>query len=233
MPREVGVRRPVTPNPCKATSPAPPLRPRASRPGELSSRTACAFVTPCAFRNPSTNPRSPQRERWQRPRLPGQQARIMKRAAQDEPRHRVDVRRHRLAPEPHGFQWNRPAPRERVEHPRRPSPRTPPGAPPGTLASSPRPSRPSGRSRPESLPSSARPPALGALDHPAPPSAPAVSGARPGCPDPATASPATPPDSPPTAAAPARCAASRCARAGRSSRGRSRGRPASAGKRLR
>ena len=46
----------------------------------------------------------------------------MKRAAQDEPRHRVDVRRHRLAPEPHRFQRNRPAPRERVEHPRGPSP---------------------------------------------------------------------------------------------------------------
>ena len=46
-----------------------------------------------------------------------------------------------------------------------------------------------------------------------------VRGARPGCPDPATASPATPPDSPPTAAAPARCAASRYACAARSFRG--------------
>ena len=61
-----------------------------------------------------------QRERRQRPGLPGQQPRIVEGAAEDEPRHRIDVRRHRLAPEPHRFQRDRPAARERVQHPRRP-----------------------------------------------------------------------------------------------------------------
>ena len=63
-----------------------------------------------------------QREHRQRPGLPAQQLRIVERAAEDEPRHRIDVRRHRLAPEPHRFQRDRPAPRERVQHPWRPPP---------------------------------------------------------------------------------------------------------------
>ena len=173
-----------------------------------------------------------QRERRQRPCLPGLQARIVERAAQDEPRHGFDVRHHRLPPEPHRFQRNRPAARERVQHPRRPPPRTPPGSPPETSQAPRHPRALSGRSRPGSSPSSA-PHWRSTLPPPAPPSAPAVCAARPGGPDPAAASPATPPGSPPTASTPARCATSKCTRAARSFRGRSRGRFTSAGTRLR
>ncbi len=59
-------------------------------------------------------------ERRQRPRLSGQQPRVVQRAAQDEPRHRVQVRRGHLAAEAHRLQRDGPAAGERVEHPRRP-----------------------------------------------------------------------------------------------------------------
>ena len=46
--------------------------------------------------------------------------RVVQGAAQDEPRDGVDVRRGGLAPEPHGFEGDGPAPREGVEDPGRP-----------------------------------------------------------------------------------------------------------------
>ena len=74
----------------------------------------------------------PQRERRQRPHLGGEQPRVVEGAAQDEPRHRVDVRRHRLAAEPHRLQRNRPAAGKRIKHARRPPPERRPDFPPET-----------------------------------------------------------------------------------------------------
>ena len=58
----------------------------------------------------------PQGEIRQRPLLPGHEMRVVQGAPQDEPRNGVDVRCGYLAPEPHGFEGNRSAPRERIEH---------------------------------------------------------------------------------------------------------------------
>ena len=44
---------------------------------------------------------------------------MVQRALQQEPRYRIEIRGHRLAPQPHRLQRNRPAPRERIQHPRR------------------------------------------------------------------------------------------------------------------
>ena len=63
----------------------------------------------------------PKRERRQRPSPPSHQARIVKRAPQDEPRHRAEVGGHRLAPQPHRLKRNRPAPGKRVKNPGRPA----------------------------------------------------------------------------------------------------------------
>ena len=61
-----------------------------------------------------------ERKRRKRPLLSSDQPRIVERAAQDEPSHRAKVRRHRLAPQAHRLQRNRPAPGKRIQHPRRP-----------------------------------------------------------------------------------------------------------------
>ena len=65
------------------------------------------------------------RETRQRPRLPCEPLRVLQRAPEKEPRHRVDVRRLDLAPEPHRLQRYRPAPGERIQHARRPPPEGP------------------------------------------------------------------------------------------------------------
>ena len=52
-------------------------------------------------------------------RLARHAMRVVQGAAQDEPRDGVDVRRGGLAPEPHGFEGDGPAPREGVEDPGR------------------------------------------------------------------------------------------------------------------
>ena len=109
-------------------------------PGELLTHRVC-LRHPVRLQERLDEAPIAQRERRQRPCLPGQQARIVERATQDEPRHWVDVRRHRLAPEPHRFQRNRPAARERVQHPRHPPPERLPDLRP-ELASSPPSSRP-------------------------------------------------------------------------------------------
>ena len=63
----------------------------------------------------------PHGECRQRPCLPSQQPRVVQSAAQDEPRHRIEVRRDHLAAEPHRFEGDRAATRERIQHPGRPS----------------------------------------------------------------------------------------------------------------
>ena len=60
-----------------------------------------------------------KRKRRKPPPFSCNHPRIVERTPQDEPRHRTEVRRHRLAPQPHRLQRNRPAPCKRIKHPRR------------------------------------------------------------------------------------------------------------------
>ena len=86
---------------------------------ELRAQRRLPFDASCLEERLDERPLA-HRERRQRRGLSGEQPRIVQRAAQDEPRHRVEVCRHRLAAEPHRLQRNRSAPRERIQHPRRP-----------------------------------------------------------------------------------------------------------------
>lgn len=89
----------ATRSPASAVGEAEPIQRRRHRlsvtvpiPGEFAHRVRLRH--PMRLQELLDEPPIIQRERRQRPRLPGQQSRIMKRAAQNESRHRLDVRRH-------------------------------------------------------------------------------------------------------------------------------------------
>ena len=73
------------------------------------------------LQEPLDKPLIAQRELRQRPCLPCELVRIVQRATQNEPSHRIEIGSGCLAPEPHRLQRNRPAACERIQYARCPS----------------------------------------------------------------------------------------------------------------
>ena len=197
------------------TAVVPVLRP-SGQARAASRATRPSSSRPCALRNASTKLRSRTAKSGSGSSRPASSRRVVQRAAQYEPGHRVEVGGRDLATEPHRLQRNRPAARKRIEHPRRTPPERLPDLVPQLLKLRVALTAPVQDARPPSRPS-ACPPAS-AAGAPRRQFAPSTAGAPPRPPGPAVASPTTPPGKPPTAAEPARCEASRYVRAGRSSR---------------